>query len=143
MVISLISLAGGTLTEAKLERYLHRLNADMNTSLDTTAKTLARMSKDGYIVKYKEANTAGQEESTEWRVGPRGKIEVGNGGVKGLVMHVYGENAPKDLANRIHSSLGLELVREAGENRDEDEGRVNAVEPDEPAPRRRGGRRSS
>lgn len=108
---------------------------------ETTPKMLARMTKDGYIVKTKEQIANGQEEITEWRVGPRGKVEVGNKGVKGLVEHVYGENAPEDLAKRIQSSLGLEPVI----NDDEDDEVANGNQEngeETGGSRRRGGRQS-
>lgn len=137
-IISLISLAGGTLVEAKLERYLKRMNADMNMPLDSTPKVLAKMSKDGYIVKAKEV--IGNEEITEWRVGPRGKVEVGTKGVRGLVEHVYGANAPTDLAKRIQSSLGLEPAKNERDEDNAEEAQTNGGEASASAPRRRGRR---
>lgn len=124
--------------EGKLDRYLKRMNADMNMPLDSTPKVLAKMSKDGYIVKAKEI--IGNEEITEWRVGPRGKVEVGTQGVKGLVEHVYGANAPADLAKRIQSSLGLEPVTARGDEDAAEEVQANGNEASGSAPRRRGRR---
>lgn len=72
-----------------------------------TEAALQKMIKQGYLVKVKD-NTGG-EETTEWMVGPRGKIEVGNRGIKGLVSTVYGDSAPEDLADRVKTSLGLEV----------------------------------
>lgn len=40
-------------------------------------------------------------------VGPRGKVEVGEQGVAGLVRTVYGEGATEELEKRIERSLGL------------------------------------
>jgi hypothetical protein len=111
-IISLISLSGGTLAEPKLERYLKRMNADVNMPHEVkTEAALQKMIKQGYLVKIKE--NVGGEETTDWMVGPRGKIEVGNRGVKGLVAVVYGENAPEDLADRVKSSLGLKVPEKA------------------------------
>ncbi|OAG06355.1 uncharacterized protein CC84DRAFT_1176368 [Paraphaeosphaeria sporulosa] len=73
-VISLILLSGGTLSEGKLDRFMKRMNAADTTPIDTTDKALARMAKDGYIVKVKE--TQGGEELVDYIVGPRGKVEV-------------------------------------------------------------------
>ncbi|KAF2502860.1 MAGE-domain-containing protein [Lophium mytilinum] len=112
MVVSLILLAGGTLPEAKLDRYLKRLNADQSTPLDKTDKVLARMGKDGYIIKVKESQ--GGEESIDYVVGPRGKAEVGAEGVAAFVKRVYGEEADDSLHQRLARSLGIS-ERGAGE----------------------------
>jgi hypothetical protein len=115
MIISLISLCGGTLADAKLDRYLKRMNADVNMPMDKTEAVLQKMIKQGYLVRIKE-NVSG-EETVDWMVGPRGKVEVGNEGVRGLVTDVYGDTAPEDLSDRIKSSLGLDVVR--GEQEEE------------------------
>jgi hypothetical protein len=81
------------------------MNADVNTPIDKTEATLNKMIKQGYLVKIKE-NIQG-EETIDWVVGPRGKLEVRNKGVKALVQDVYGEAAPEDLVDRINSSLGI------------------------------------
>lgn len=104
-VISVIYLAGGQLPEEKLERYLKRTNADQTTPVDKTDKLLNRMIKEGYIVRTKDSS--GGEEIVEYMVGPRGKVEVGEQGVAGLVRTVYGEGATEDLEKRIERSLGL------------------------------------
>lgn len=84
----MISLNGGSLGEQKLERYLARTNADTYTPIDRTDKFLNRLCKEGYLVRTKEND--GGEEIVEYMVGPRGKVEVGSGGVAGLVREVYG-----------------------------------------------------
>lgn len=117
MIIALISLFGsdGRLSDAKLDKYLRRMNADVNMPMDKTEATLQRMIKQGYIVKVKE--NSGNDEIIDWMVGPRGKVEVGNKGVKELVQEVYGEDAPEDLADRIKTSLGLDGVQREREER--------------------------
>jgi melanoma-associated antigen len=140
MIIALISLFGGDgkLSAAKLDQYLRRMNADVNMPMDKTEAMLQKMIKQGYLVKIKE-NT-GNEETIDWMVGPRGKVEVGNKGVKGLVEEVYGDEAPDDLADRINSSLGLRVSM--GE-REEDAPLAEVVENSQAANRRprRSGRR--
>lgn len=106
-IISVIALAGGTLPEAKLERYLRRANADNSTPIDKTDKLLARLQKEGYIVKVTQKDSATGEESIEYMVGPRGKMEIGDDGVVGLVKKVYGEEAPDDLDGKLERSLDL------------------------------------
>jgi hypothetical protein len=90
-----------------LARMLKRMNAETNVPGGTkTDVALARMERQGYIWKVKE-NT-GEEETTDWRVGPRGKIEIGNRGIQGFVREVYGEDATEDLEKRLNRSLGIE-----------------------------------
>ncbi|KFX99201.1 hypothetical protein O988_03994 [Pseudogymnoascus sp. VKM F-3808] len=105
LVVSIIMLNGGRVSDEKLMRYLQRLNADVNTPVDKTELLFAKMQKQGYVVKIKD--NANGTDITEWMVGPRGKVEVGAEGVKGLVETVYGDTAPDDLDVRLRSSLGL------------------------------------
>ncbi|KAK5167920.1 hypothetical protein LTR04_006937 [Oleoguttula sp. CCFEE 6159] len=110
-VIALILLSGGSLPAAKLDRYLKRTNADEHTPVDgfeKTEKLLARMGREGYVIKVRE--NAGGEEMVEWMVGPRGRVEVGEQGVGGLVRAVYGggeEGDVADLEKRLQRSLGV------------------------------------
>ncbi|KFY07062.1 hypothetical protein V492_07481 [Pseudogymnoascus sp. VKM F-4246] len=105
LIVSIIMLNGGRVSDEKLMRYLQRLNANVNTPVDKTELLFAKMQKQGYIVKIKD-NASGTD-ITEWMVGPRGKVEVGAEGVKGLVETVYGDTAPEDLDLRLKSSLGI------------------------------------
>jgi DNA-binding PadR family transcriptional regulator len=88
-LISLITLSGGSIQEQKLDRYLQRTNTDQYTPVDRTDRLLQRMCKDGYLVRNREMD--GGEEVIEYMVGPRGKTEVGESGVSGLVRTVYGK----------------------------------------------------
>lgn len=108
--------------------------------MDKTEATLQKMIRQGYLVKIKENNNG--DEIIDWMVGPRGKVEVGNKGVKGLVEEVYGDDAPDDLAERIRSSLGLKHAR--GE-REEDAAPAVVLENTQEASRRprRSGRRGN
>lgn len=110
-IISLILLSGGSLSEGKLDRFMKRMNAADTMPIDTTDKALARMAKDGYIVKIKE--TQGGEQTVDYIVGPRGKVEVGKHGVANFVSTVYGDNV-EDLDERLQRSLGLAEEGEAG-----------------------------
>jgi hypothetical protein len=114
-VISVIYLNNGVLPEAKLERYLKRVNAETYTTVGATEKVLARMVKEGYVEKRRD--TSSGEENIEWVVGPRGKVEVGIKGVKGLVKGVYGfqgteddaevEDEEEELDRKLRRSLGI------------------------------------
>jgi len=103
-IIATIYLAGGTLPEAKLERYLRRTNADQSTPIDKTDKLLQRLIKEGYIVRIKDSSTG--EEVVEYKVGPRGKVEIGDEGVMNFVRTVYGSGT-EDLEKRLERSLGF------------------------------------
>jgi hypothetical protein len=137
VIVSLISLStGGELPEHKLMNYLERFNSGKNTGLDTTPNTLARMIKHGYI--YKSTEKSADDETVHWRVGPRGKAEIGNKGIQELVRQVYGDGAPDDLDKRIQRSLGMEVRKVPRENREvEEEAPAEEPENGEPGPSRR------
>lgn len=124
-VVSLIYLNGGMLPDAKMERYLKRVNIEdaaaqnivniLNSGGDKTEKLLKRTEKDGYVIKVKDNSTG--EEVVEWIVGPRGKTEIGDSGVRGMVNQVYGEvEDPAELARALERSLG---ANEAPKRREE------------------------
>ncbi|OBT68515.1 hypothetical protein VE03_02874 [Pseudogymnoascus sp. 23342-1-I1] len=131
LIVSIIMLNGGRISDEKLMRYLQRMNADMNTPVDKTELLFAKMQKQGYIVKIKDS--ANGTDITEWMVGPRGKVEVGAEGVKGLVETVYGDTAPDDLGARLKGSLG---IRDGPERRERQPVEREREEPG------RGGRRT-
>jgi hypothetical protein len=124
MVVSIIALSPGkSIPDSKLDRYLARLNANKNMPMDKTENVLKRMSTQGYITKV--LDRSGDEETVDWVVGPRGKIEIGNRGVLGLVKEVYGDSAPEDLQQRLTRSLGIvrteDLMEGEGDGQDEEE----------------------
>lgn len=93
------------MTDSKLTSVLRKLNAETNVPLDKTTLILKKMMQQNYITRTVDKQT--EDEVIEWRVGPRGKMEIGAKGVQGLVKEVYGENAPEDLDKRLDRSLGL------------------------------------
>jgi hypothetical protein len=103
-IISTIYLSGGSLPEEKLNQYLRRCNADSQTPLDRTEKVIQRMINDGYLYKVKDSSSG--EEATEYYVGTRGKIEVGEVGTANLVRTVY-EGSADDLDKRLERTLAL------------------------------------
>jgi hypothetical protein len=104
MVISLITIAGGRLPEGKLDRALRRMNAEQTTPVDTKDKTLALMVKDGYIVKVRES--VGGDETVDYIVGPRGKVEVGAEGFADLIRTIYGED-DEEVEQKIKRTLDV------------------------------------
>ncbi|PVH80197.1 MAGE-domain-containing protein [Cadophora sp. DSE1049] len=116
-IVSIIALSpNDAVPDHKLHQYFERLSLDRHTGLGTTEALLARMIKDQYI--YKTVEKTADDETIDWRVGPRGKVEIGNKGIQGLVNEVYGETAPEDLDKRLQRSLGME-VRKVSENGDD------------------------
>ena len=95
-----------------MDRYLRRLGMEDNTPVpnyEKTEKLLKRLERDGYVFKVKEGTGTG-EDDVYWSVGPRGKVEVGELGVRGLVGAVYGEmgeGGDEELERRVARSLGL------------------------------------
>ena len=124
MVVAIITLSPGkSIPDSKLDRYLARLNANRNMPMDKTENVLKKMSTQGYITKV--LDRSGDEETIDWVVGPRGKVEVGSRGVIGLVKEVYGNSAPEDLQQRLTRSLEImraeDLIDREGEERGEEE----------------------
>lgn len=108
-LVALIFLSPGqSLAETRLERHLKRMNAD-NYALsgEKTEKVLKRMEREGYIVKVRERDQGG-EETVDYIVGPRGRVEVGERGAAGIVREVYGRSGAEadELERRLVRSLG-------------------------------------
>ena len=108
-ILALIYLsASQTISESRLEKHLKRMNADNYVLAgEKTEKVLKRMERENYIVKVRERDGGG-EESVEYVIGPRGKVEVGERGVAGLVKAVYGKKDAEadELERRLVRSLG-------------------------------------
>jgi hypothetical protein len=95
-----------------MDRFLRRTGLEDLTPVEgyeKTEKLVKRLEREGYVVKVKESAGNG-EEDVFWVVGPRGKVEVGEKGVKGLVRAVYdpaeGEEEG-ELESRVKRSLGI------------------------------------
>ncbi|GAB1312182.1 hypothetical protein MFIFM68171_02392 [Madurella fahalii] len=114
MIISIITLSGGELSDPRLRRHLTRLNAvenmpsmnphDETSPSEKTDIVLQRMIKQGYLVKVTESKTTGDEDSTTWHVGPRGKVEVDKESIAALVRTVYG-GSDDELEGKLQVSL--------------------------------------
>ena len=108
-ILALIYLSPSqTSSESRLEKHLKRMNADNYVLAgEKTEKVLKRMERENYIVKVRERDGGG-EESVEYVIGSRGKVEVGERGVAGLVKAVYGKKDAEadELERRLVRSLG-------------------------------------
>ncbi len=142
-VLSLIYLSpSSTLSESRLEKHLKRMNAD-NYVLngEKTEKILKRMEKENYIIKIRERDGGG-EETIDYIAGPRGRVEVAEKGVAGLVRTVYAKKdvEAEELDRRLARSLGDVVIEKRnmpgeGEGADGEEGEAegeNLAEEDEP-----------
>ncbi|CAG7554957.1 unnamed protein product [Fusarium equiseti] len=118
LVITLIYLSGGELSEQKLKRHLQRMNADQNVSMDKTETILKRMERQGYVTKRVERPPLGQdgEHTITWHVGPRGKEEVGLSGVMGMTREVYGDSWNEEMEKKLRSSLNIRDPRQNGDD---------------------------
>ncbi|KKF94263.1 MAGE family protein [Ceratocystis platani] len=117
LVVTLILLHGGEMTDPKLRRYLARMNADTHLGMHRTNDVLSRMERHGYLTKKidKDAFTgADDERNTSYLVGPRAKIELAPENVAQFVRAVYGEVTP-EIEKQISASLGTELGGPRGE----------------------------
>ena len=123
------------------------MNAD-NYVLDgeRTDNVLRKMERQGYIVKVRERDGGG-EETVDYIVGPRGKAEVGEKGVAGMVRSVYGKNdlQEDELERRLVRSLGEVVIEKkaARAEEDEEDGRTENGERIEEQNQTRGGRRQT
>ena len=151
-ILALIYLSpSSTISESRLEKHLKRMNAD-NYVLqgEKTEKVLKRMEREQYIVKVRERDGGG-EETVDYVVGPRGKVEVGEKGVAGLVKKVYNKKDAEadELERRLVRSLGDVVIEKKKTVSNEEAGGENAEVEDagqEPEPEqssRRNGRRGS
>ena len=135
-IVSVITLAGGSIAEQKLDRYLRRVGADSYTPLDRTDRYLARLCKEGYLVRQRDVDSG--EEVVEYLVGPRGKVEVGIDGVSGLVREVYGfgssdgagdGEAAEEFEAKLRRTLGIRSInRQDRDNEDDDDGEADGNE---------------
>lgn len=95
-----------------MERYLRRLKIYDTTPIpeyNKTDKLMKRLEKDGYLLKIKESTGTG-EDDVYYVVGPRGRVEVGTDGVRGLAKAVYGELNDEDddeLEKKLARALGM------------------------------------
>ena len=106
LIVSVIVLNGGSLSDNKLRRYLGRMNASVNVPTDKTDNVLLKLIRQGYIVKTVEKRQDRDEDTIIWSVGPRGKLEVDANAIANLVREVYGEST-LELESKIHNSLGV------------------------------------
>ncbi|KAI4138400.1 MAG: hypothetical protein L6R39_006810 [Caloplaca ligustica] len=100
------------------------MNADNYVlSGEKTELVLKKMEKQGYIIRVRERDGGG-EETVEFIVGPRGKAEVGEKGVAGLVRKVWGKMGTEreELEKRLVRSLGDGVGIRKGRDDREDEG---------------------
>ncbi|KAL9941639.1 hypothetical protein ACHAO5_008795, partial [Verticillium nonalfalfae] len=115
LLTTIILLSGGELSDAKLRRHLHRLNAEDNVGTEPTEDVLKRMQAQGYVVKRVQRDVASQAhdalENTTWYVGPRAHEEVGPDGASGLVRRVWGpqegDQAADELERKIRASFRI------------------------------------
>ncbi|KAL8759289.1 MAG: hypothetical protein Q9184_003674 [Pyrenodesmia sp. 2 TL-2023] len=116
-VLSLIYLSPGqSIPESRLEKQLKRVNADNYVlSGEKTETVIKRMEKQGYIVRVRERDGGG-EETVDFVVGPRGKAEVGERGVAGLVRKVWRKTGTEkeELEKRLVRSLGSGVETKKG-----------------------------
>ena len=133
-IVALIYLsASQTVSESRLEKHLRRMNADNYVLAgEKTEKVLKRMEKENYIVKVRERDGGG-EESVEYVIGPRGKVEIGERGVAGLVRGVYGKKDAEadELERRLVRSLGDVAIEKKNRSVSGEEGDIGGEEENE------------
>ncbi|KAI0870221.1 MAGE protein [Hypoxylon argillaceum] len=111
VVISLITMSSGELSDMKLRRYLTRLNASQNLPMDKTDNILQKLIRQGYLDKVVE-RVEGDEDAITWCVGPRGKVEVSPQSIAQVVGEIWGD-PPDDFDTKLEKSLGVRGVGQA------------------------------
>ncbi|KAL8338527.1 hypothetical protein RB598_007062 [Gaeumannomyces tritici] len=107
LIITIITLNGGELSDHKLKRYLQRMNANVNTPLEKTEAMLQRLIRQAYVVKTVERNPQSDDDAVTWHVGPRGKQEVTHEAIANIAREVYGAAANDELEKKLHASLRI------------------------------------
>ncbi|KAI0454082.1 MAGE protein [Xylaria acuta] len=111
IIISIITLSSGELSDMKLRRYLTRLNASQNLPMDKTDHVLQKLIRQGYLDKVVE-RVEGDEDAITWCVGPRGKVEVSPHSIAQVVSEVWGD-LPDDFDTKLEKSLGVQRTVQA------------------------------
>ncbi|KAJ8121860.1 hypothetical protein ONZ43_g1797 [Nemania bipapillata] len=111
VVISLITLSSGELSDMKLRRYLTRLNASQNLPMDKTDLVLQKLIRQGYLDKVVE-RVEGDEDAVTWCVGPRGKVEVSPQSIAQVIREIWGD-PPDDFDKKLEKSLGVRGIGQA------------------------------
>ncbi|KAK7750460.1 hypothetical protein SLS62_007650 [Diatrype stigma] len=114
MIVSLIVLSGGELSDMKLRRHLGRMNASQNLPMDKTDNVLQKLVRQGYVDKVVE-KSEGDEDTVTWCVGSRGRVEIPPQSIAAFVTEVWGE-LPDDFNKKLAKSLGLQEARQDGED---------------------------
>ncbi|KAI6369987.1 hypothetical protein MCOR25_004330 [Pyricularia grisea] len=128
MIVTIIQLNRGELSDPKLKRYLQRLNAETNTPVEKTDLLLQRLIRQNYIVKTVERNPQNDDDAITWRVGPRAKQELTDESMASIVRDVYGEAYDQELEAKLQASFKIRerkpvngiIEREQGEDVDAD-----------------------
>ncbi|KAF3768816.1 MAGE-domain-containing protein [Cryphonectria parasitica EP155] len=119
LIVSLVRISGGEVSDSVLKRHLRRLNAETNAFADyKTEDILAKLQRQGYLVKTgdRQAQQHGQADSnTTWFIGPRGKVELDDEAVAGLIREVWGPVTDAD-ANELEEKLANTLEIQAGQS---------------------------
>jgi hypothetical protein len=101
-VVTLVYLHSGRLGDNRLDTVLFR---KMGISSTEATELLTRMDKEGFIKKIVDTSTG--QESIDYIVGPRGKVQIGEEGVANFVKGVWGEDDAEDLDKQLKKTLDL------------------------------------
>ncbi|KAI0487656.1 MAGE protein [Xylaria cf. heliscus] len=111
IIVSIITLSSGELSDMKLRRYLTRLNASQNLPMDKTDHVLQKLIRQGYLDKIVE-RVEGDEDAITWCVGPRGRVEVSPHSIAQVVTEVWGD-LPDDFDKKLEKSLGVQRTAQS------------------------------
>ncbi|KAI0391721.1 MAGE-domain-containing protein [Xylariaceae sp. FL0594] len=107
LIITLITLSGGELSDMKLKRYLTRLNASQNLPMDKTENVLQKLVRQGYLDRVVE-KVEGEEDTVTWCVGPRGKVEITPHNMAQVITEIWRE-PDEEFDKKLERSLGVSI----------------------------------
>ncbi|EWC43445.1 hypothetical protein DRE_07586 [Drechslerella stenobrocha 248] len=126
-LVTMVYLSGRSIGENLLRRHLRKFGVEERILVEGNRESgridniLAKLVREGYLVKLKDDVVVGQEQTFTYVVGPRGKLEVGREGVLSYVSRVYsgvdGDAVDDGLERKVNRAIGKDEAgeRQAGE----------------------------
>ncbi|EPS44275.1 hypothetical protein H072_1736 [Dactylellina haptotyla CBS 200.50] len=134
-IVAMVYLSNRAISEETLKRHLRKFNVEDRIPVEGNRENgkmeniMAKLIREGYLVKLKDEVIPGQEQTYTYVVGPRGKLELGRQGVTEFVRRVYegcdGE-VDEGFERRVNRAIGKDDGKEekaqGGDNGEEEEG---------------------
>ncbi|KAK6331138.1 hypothetical protein TWF696_003207 [Orbilia brochopaga] len=126
-IVAIVYLSNRSIGENLLKRHLRKFGIDDRIAVEGNRETgrveniLAKLVKDGYLVKLRDEVVPGQEQTFTYVIGPRGKLEMGREGVLAYVRRVY-EGADGEVEENLERKVNRAMGKEDGEEKEKQQG---------------------